>query len=279
MAQPPLTAAIRKIENEIGTSLIDRTNRVTRLTDAGRAFLDEARRTIAQADRALNIATRVGDGLTGALRVTFVPSAAHDLLPQILRAFRQKYPSIDLDLSEMTTAQQVASLIEGRADIGIVMPPLHHAKGLEMNILLRNQLVVALPEGHPLSLKPFIALNELAHEPWILFPARHGPGLYGRVLTACSQAGFIPHATQEALQMDTISSFVAGGIGVALVPASCAVMGRRGVVFRRPVGPGTPINYELALAYRQQSPVLDAFAAVAHETVAAETAFSTLMLD
>ena len=90
------------------------------------------------------------------------------------------------------------------------------------------------------------------------------------VLTAdaCAQAGFTPQVAHEALQMDTIASFVAGGIGVALVPKSLATLGRRGVVFRRPSGAGTPIGYELALAYRQHSPVLDAFAAIARATEA-----------
>jgi DNA-binding transcriptional LysR family regulator len=269
MAQPPLTAAVRKIERELGTSLIDRTNRVTRLTDAGRAFLDEARRTLAQADRAISVATRAGAGLTGSLRITFVPSAAHDLLPQILRAFRAKHLDVELDLTEATTAHQAAALMEGRADIGLVMPPLHNAKGLAIRMLRRNQLIIALPDGHPLAQNRAIRLIELAREQWVLFPARQGPGLYGRILTACAHAGFIPHAAQEALQMDTIASLVAGGMGVALVPASFALMGRRGVVFRRPTGPGTPIAYELGLAYRDPSAAINAFGDIAHAVACA----------
>jgi len=270
MAQPPLTAAIRKIERELGTSLIERTNRVSRLTEAGRAFLDEARRTLAQADRAVSVATRAGSGLTGSLRVTFVPSSANDLLPQILRSFRAEHPDILLDLTEATTAQQVTALIEGRADLGIVMPPLHNAKGLAIRMLLRNQLIAALPDGHPLAQHNPIRLIELAHEPWVLFPALHGPGLYGRILTACAHAGFIPHTAQEALQMDTIASFVAGGMGVALVPASFALLGRRGVVFRHLIGPGTPVVCELGLAYRDPSVLIDAFDTIARAVACAE---------
>lgn len=279
MAQPPLTAAIKKIEAELATVLIERTNRVARLTEAGRVFLEEARRAVAQAERALAAARRAGAGLTGSLRVTFVPSAAHDLLPRILRAFREKYAGIDLNLSEATTAQQVAALIEDRADLGFVMPPLHNAEGLGIDVLVPDQLVVALPEGHRLMRQGAIALAELANEQWIMFPARHGPGLHGRVLTACAEAGFIPRPAQEARQMDTIASFVAGGIGVALVPASLATLGRRGVVFRRPTGLGTPVHYELALAYRRRSPVLDAFVLVAHATARSETAYPAAQRD
>lgn len=264
MAQPPLTAAIKKIEAELGTPLIERTNRVARLTEAGRVFLEEARRAVAQADRALSAAKRAGAGVTGTLRVNFVPSVAHYLLPRILRAFREKYPGIELNLGEATTAQQVAALNEDRADIGFVMPPLHQAEGLSIDVLVRDQLVVALPEGHRLAKRRTLTLTHLADEPWILFPARQGPGLYGRVLAACAKAGFVPRAAQETMQMDTIASFVAGGIGVALVPASLATLGRRGVIFRRPAGAGAPVDYELALAFRRRTPALDAFAAVAH---------------
>jgi DNA-binding transcriptional LysR family regulator len=267
MAQPPLTAAIKKMESELGVLLIERSNRIARLTEAGRVFLEEARRAVAQADRALNAAQRAGAGLSGSLRVNFVPSVAHDLLPRILRAFGDAHSGIDLNLGEATTAQQVAALTEDRADIGFVMPPLHNAEGLSIDVLLRDQLVVALPEGHRLANRRSMTLAHLADERWILFPARHGPGLYGRVLSACAKAGFVPRAAQETMQMDTIASFVAGGIGLALVPASLAALGRRGVVFRRPSGTGAPVDYELALAYRTRSPALDAFASVAHAVV------------
>ena len=263
MAQPPLTAAIKKIEKELGTTLIERTNRVARLTKAGRIFLEGAQRTVAQADRTLGAAKLAGTGLTGLLRISFVPSAAHDLLPRTLRTFREKYTGIDLDLNEATTAQQVAALMEDRTDIGFAMPPLHNAEGLAIDILIRDQLLLALPEGHPQGQRDSVQLKKLADEAWILVPAQQAPGLHGRVLTACAQAGFIPRVSQEALQMDTILSFVASGIGVSMVPPSQAGLGRRGVSFHRLTGLGTPVNYELALIYRRLSPLTDAFIQIA----------------
>jgi DNA-binding transcriptional LysR family regulator len=267
MAQPPLTAAIKKIEKELGTTLIERTNRVACLTKAGRIFLEGAQRTVAQADRALGAAKLAGTGLTGLLRISFVPSAAHDLLPRILRTFREKYTGIDLDLNEATTAQQVAALMEDRTDLGFVMLPLHNAEGLAIDILIRDQLVLALPEGHPLGRRDAVELKKLANEQWILVPPQQAPGLHGRVLAACAQAGFIPHVAQEALQMDTIASFVASGIGVSMVSPSLAGLGRRGVSFHRMTGLGTPVNYELALTYRRPSPLTDAFIQIAAASV------------
>jgi DNA-binding transcriptional LysR family regulator len=129
-------------------------------------------------------------------------------------------------------------------------------------VVAKNQMVAAIPESHPLAQRRSIALADLAFEPWIIFPARQGPGLHERVLTACAQAGFVPRVGQEALQMDTIASLVAGGMGVGLVTRIIATANRPGVVFRELTGLGTPVEYELAIAYGRSTPLLDAFTAV-----------------
>jgi DNA-binding transcriptional LysR family regulator len=217
---------------------------------------------VMQAERAIVAARRAGAGLSGALRVTFVASAAREILPAILRAFREQYPEVELTLTEAMTAQQIAQLKADQADVGFVIPPLRDADGLSLEVLTRNQMVAALPENHPLAQRQSIALADLASEPWVLFPARQGPGLHERVLTACAQAGFVPRVGQEALQMDTIASLVAGGMGVGLVTRIIATANRPGVVFRDLTGTGTPVEYELAIAYGRSTPLLDAFITV-----------------
>jgi DNA-binding transcriptional LysR family regulator len=202
--------------------------------------------------------------LSGALRVTFVASAAREILPPILRAFREQYPEVELILTEAQTAQQIAKIHGDEADVGFVIPPLRDADGLSVEVLAKNQMVAALPEHHPLAQLQSIALSDLASEPWIIFPARQGPGLHERVLTACAQAGFVPRVGQEASQMDTIASLVAGGMGVALVTRIIATANRPGVVFRDLTGIGAPVEYELAIAYGRSTPLLDAFTAVIH---------------
>ena len=262
MAQPPLTVTIKQIEEELGTLLIERTNRIARLTPAGRVFLEECKRTVIQAERAVAAARRAGAALSGALRVTFVASAAREILPPILRAFREQYPEVELILTEAQTAQQIAKIHADEADVGFVIPPLRDADGLSVEVLAKNQMVAALPEQHPLAQLQSIALSDLASEPWIIFPAWQGPGLHERVLTACAQAGFVPRVGQEASQMDTIASLVAGGMGVALVTRIIATANRPGVVFRDLTGIGSPVEYELAIAYGRSTPLLDAFTAV-----------------
>jgi DNA-binding transcriptional LysR family regulator len=261
MAQPPLTATIKRIEDEVGAILIERTNRIERLTEAGRVFLDEARKTVSQAERAMLAAQRAGAGLTGTLRVTFVASAAREILPSILLRFREHYPAVKLELRESMTAQQLVSLANNESDLGFVIPPLQDGENLNIEIIARNRLVAALPEGHLLTKADQITLADMSQETWILFAARQGPGLHRIIHAACAKAGFSPHIGQEAPQMDTIANLVAGGMGVALVSRALATGGRKGVAFRELAGPGTPVEYELAVAYRHSSPVLDAFIA------------------
>ncbi|XSC47512.1 LysR family transcriptional regulator [Bradyrhizobium sp. RDT10] len=259
MAQPPLTTTIKRIEDEVGTTLIERTNRIGRLTEAGRVFLEEARKTVNQAERAMLAAKRAGAGLTGTLRITFVASAAREILPSILLRFREHYPAVKLELRESMTSQQIESLANDESDLGFVIPPLQSSVKLSVEVVARNRLVAALPEGHPLAKADRITLSDMSGESWILFSARQGPGLYQIIHTACAKAGFSPRIGQEAPQMDTIASLVAGGMGVALVSRALATGGRKGVAFRELAGPGTPVEFELAIAYVHASPVLDAF--------------------
>lgn len=259
MAQPPLTATIKRLEDTIGATLIERTNRINRLTEAGRVFLEEARKAVVQADQAVVAAQRAGAGLTGALRVTFVPSAAREILPSILLRFREQYPAIKLELREAMTAQQIDLIKAHEADLGFVVPPLHDADNLTSEIVARHRLVAAIPERHPLARLEQIKLSDLAQDPWILFAARQGPGLHQIIIDACARAGFVPHVGQEAPQMETIVNLVAGGMGVALVSRALATGGRKGIAFRELAGPGAPVEFELAIAYAQTSSILEAF--------------------
>ncbi len=268
MAQPPLTAAIRRIEAELGVMLIERSNRIERLTSAGDVFLIEARRAIAQSERAIELAKRAGHGLAGTLRVAFVATAAHDLLPGIVRAFRAQHGDVALDLQEATTAQQAAALRDDRADVGLAALPLPEGSALKTVSLRKTRLMAAVPRDHACASRKKLRLADLAQEPWILFPPSLGPGLHRRIVTACAQAGFTPTVVQQAVQMDTIVSLVAAGLGVSLVPPALAEAGRRGVRFVELQGRGTPVRYELGLAYARRSSLVDAFVTAASAAAA-----------
>ena len=267
MAQPPLSTAIRKLEDELGVALLERDNRGSRLTPAGEAFLLEARRALEQAERAVAVARRAGAGLGGTLRLRFVDSTVNALLPLILRAFQERHPNVDFQLEEGTTADQVLALRQDRTDAGLVVLPVADAGDVHVEPLLRDRMVAAMPDGPRLAHRSRIALAELADEPWVMFAAHHGPGMHALIVTACAQAGVAPRVVQQPRQMQTTAGLVAGGIGVALMPRLFVPMHPQGITFCELKDAGSPLAYELALAYRTPSPLVDALRESARNAV------------
>ncbi|MEM7124626.1 MAG: LysR family transcriptional regulator [Pseudomonadota bacterium] len=280
MAQPPLSQAIARLEDGLGARLFVRTSRSVTLTEAGRLLLDQARPLLAQHERMLRSVKKAGEGAVGHLSVCFVMSAGYDLLPRVLHRFRDKLPEIAIDLLEMTTAQQVDALDSGQCHVGLLRPPVFGAAGLTVETALCEPFVVALPEQHRLAEEPIVELAALAGEGFVTPPSRLGPGLHGRLLEACLGAGFVPDIVQEANQMQTIVSLVAGGIGVALVPHGVSRLGLAGVVYR-PVSSANPLpSADLALAWRpdtlRQRRYLRAFVDLVHEEAQADAGPSNL---
>lgn len=249
ISQPPLSMQIRALENELGVMLFNRTQRHVALTQAGHALLQEARQLLARVDQAILITRRAGRGEIGELAVGFISVADYNVLPLVLREFRRKYPLVNLTLREATTDAQVRDLLAGRLDVGFLLPPITEP-ALESVSILREPLIAALPEKHPLAKKPGkLALEKLKDEPFILFPRPNAPGLYDDIVSCCKTAGFSPRVEQEAIQMQTIISLVSAELGVALIPASLSNLRRTGVVYKA-LRHQSPLT-EIHLAWRR----------------------------
>jgi DNA-binding transcriptional LysR family regulator len=264
MAQPPLSVQIKNLEQELGVLLFERTSRGVLLTEAGELLLEEARRILVQVDQTVSLVRRVGQGEVGRLALGFVPSASNEALPPILGAFRERFPGVELFLREMRPDLVVRRLHERQIDAGLLYLPLEDPS-LGIERISREPLVLALPEKHPLVSEGQVDLASVAEEPFIL-PASYQqmPGLYGQVVETCRQAGFVPKAVQKDVWlMQTIVGLVAGGTGVALVPASLRNLHTRGVVYRFVRGL-TP-TVELGMIWRRedQGTVLASFLRVA----------------
>jgi DNA-binding transcriptional LysR family regulator len=268
IAQPPLSRQIRDLEREIGTALFERVPRGVELTPAGRAFLPEARLTLAQAERAQRTARRAAEGETGRLRVGFVEAAADAaVLPDVLGFFRMHLPAIGVSLFAMDTPQQVEALREARIDLGILYsPPPDAEQWLRVESVYVEPLVAALPEGHRLvgpageegAAMP-MGVADFAGEPFVLFPRPSGAVLYDDVIARCRAVGFSPRVVQEAPGWHTIAGLVAAGVGVAFVPAGLARIRRPGVVFR-PVGDlGVALTMSAVWKQGERSPVRERF--------------------
>ncbi|MHB2019171.1 MAG: LysR family transcriptional regulator [Candidatus Xenobia bacterium] len=263
IAQPPLSQQIRQLEDYLGVRLFERTRRKVELTDAGRIFLDEARRTLSQAQQAVQSAQQAGRGQVGRLEIGFAPSAPFNILPSILKTYRERFSKVTLVLHEMTTTEQVEGLRHGTIDVGFVRLPVED-DSLATEVALREPLVAALPEAHRLAPRSRIQLKQLAAEPFLMFPRQVGPGLYDQILGLCFQAGFSPKVTQEASQMPTIIGLVGAGFGVALVPASVQNIHGSGVVFR-PLQNSSVVELGIATRREEASAVLRSFLQIARD--------------
>ena len=230
IAQPPLSQQIRQLETELGFELFHRTKRKVQLTEAGQVFLDEVQQIFKQLEQAIQVGRQTSRGEMGQLVVGFVSSAPYNILPIILRSFRSSVPEVRLELHELTTNEQFRWLRESRIDVGFVRPPIEDTFNFET--IFQESLMVALPDTHLLANESDVSLRSLKNEPFILFPRLLAPGLYDLIISLCQQAGFSPNVTQEAIQMQTIVSLVAGGLGIAIVPESLQNLQRTGVVYK-----------------------------------------------
>lgn len=248
ISQPPLSQQIRQLERELGTRLLARTTRRVDLTEAGRAFYDDAVRVLADVDAAAARVRALGEGLTGRLRIGFTGSASYRQLPQVAQLQRVHLPDVELQLfSEMLTPAQEQALTERRLDIGVLRPPLG-TRGLATRTISVEPLTLAVPAGHRLATAAEPGLADLTGEVLLTYPGRARSVVRAAVEQELRRAGAVVARTQEVEQTSSMMALVGAGLGVALVPESVRALHLDGVVHRDIAGAPT---VELALAWRE----------------------------
>lgn len=270
ISQPPLSQQILQLEKELGTDLFRRTKRRVQLTEAGRAFVSEARLVLAHVDRAAKVAAKAGSGQIGQLTVgtvTSVESRFHRVFVEILRAFAKRYPGVHLELRRLSTAEQFEALREGRIQAGFVTSA-EPDDDLAIETVERVPLILALQEGHRLSSRRTVGLREIADEPHVLLPRRSNPVYHDRLLSWCRSRGLTLNIAHESDTMYMVLTLVALGFGVSVLPASVQEMSVEGVVFRRIRQPVPKVESGVAYRRRARSETLRAFLGVVREVAA-----------
>lgn len=216
ISQPPLSRQIQELEEEIGTRLFTRTNRQVELTHAGKLFLNKAYQILDQVEQAC-ISTRLSStGREGDFRIGF-SSTVQDLIPS-LQKYREQFPKVGIILHQMASNEQIEALNEKKIDVGLVTIPVNHTK-MEVLPFKKVEFMVALPEKHPLVMKPSVYIRDLANETFIITPKSAGPLYYDMFMNAFENANFTPNITIQANNLQIVMALVAGGMGITLTPS------------------------------------------------------------
>ena len=253
MQQPPLSRQIRSLETELGVELFHRNKRTVVLTEAGKAFLDEARLTLAQAQRAINaVKTK------SSLNIGFSICAFDRVIPELIHRFRQQYPETEISMTEMSKEKQIAALLNNQIDLGFCYAPISQPK-LETATILSEPLAVVLPLNHPLSEREQIEWQSLKDESFILCPQDIKPDVRQQIEQLCTDAGFELKIAQEASPPEIQLRLVESGVGISLMATQSRSRHQAKVVYIPLVNPMPKL--EIAAVWRcdERSTVLDKF--------------------
>jgi DNA-binding transcriptional LysR family regulator len=258
IAQPPLSQQILSLEQDLRTQLFIREKRNVRLTPAGEVLVDYAHRVINAAAAAEAAVHMVERGARANLRVGAIYSAVYSFLPAVLRDFSVRVPNAEINLTEMTIAQQIAGLNEGVIEVGLLRGPIHQ-RDIHTEILYRERLTVAIPASMADEFGESISLAEIVHRPLVAVARGPQRGYSDRVLDVFDSHELEPNIAHEVSDMHTAVCLVAAGLGVSIVPGIIELMQTNGVVYRPLKEETVGITFALATRKDAESPLLDHF--------------------
>ena len=255
VAQPPLSQQIRDLEAEIGTALFERTTRRVALTRAGQDFQVQALAILEKAGDAVDRARAIGAGPAGIINVGLTGSMLAGPLGRALRGYASAYPGVDLRIHEMSPDRQIAMLKAGQTDISFLRCPPPDAD-LVSELAWRETVRLVLPSDHRLATET-VSLADLSGETFVFL--RLADSLFANYLRECCvEAGFVPKITHQTVEAASLTSLVAAGLGVAIIPEFVARLAHADVVYRPIQGP--PIRADVyALWTKPKKPLIGNF--------------------
>ena len=235
IAQPALSSQVQQLEEELGARLLDRSRRGVELTAAGKALLAEAKDILRHAGLLKRIVAAADEHVGGVVRMGFVTSSTHTILPRLVPKIRARHPGVELIVKEMTTSAQFTALLNGGIDLGIGRPPVTHSN-IAIVAEMADSFCLAVPEKSPLAAVETLDASMLRDEPFIGFSRADAPAYYDHIINVCITAGFSPNIQYEAGTVYTMLDMVASGLGVSIAPASSVLFRQHGFVLK-PIGP------------------------------------------
>lgn len=250
MAQPPLSQAIKRLEDELGVRLLDRTKRAVWLTDAGAAFLEEARRALLQVNLAKTVAQRIATADSERINVSFIGPAMFRLLPDLLVLHRREQPNVDIRLFERSSPEQMEAVLSGETDIAFVHPTTDIIEGGDSLLVERCAIMVAAHRDLPIAQRASVRVEDLADQPLIMAPKGISPSRASALMAIFRAAGFTPRIVQEANQTNTVLSLIGANVGIGLVPATAQLPGWSQIHFLPIEDAPSTLRWELAMIWR-----------------------------
>jgi LysR family hydrogen peroxide-inducible transcriptional activator len=216
VSQPTLSTQIRKLEEELGVTLVERAPRKVMLTPAGRDIAERARRIVADVEQMKEAARRSQDPEAGTVRLGIFPTLGPYLLPHVVQRIRARFPRLELLLVEEKSPEILARLRSGKLDAGLLALPLHDDQ-LHAEFLFEEPFVLAVPRGHALADRAHLRMQDLRDERLLLLEDGHC--LRDQALDVCELAGATENAGFQATSLETLRQMVAADVGVTLLPA------------------------------------------------------------
>jgi DNA-binding transcriptional LysR family regulator len=274
--QPAISQQVAALEKQAGTTLVDRTSRGVRLTEAGRALVDHAEVVLARLAAAEAELEAMAGVRGGRVRLSSFPTAGASLLPPAVALFTERHPDVELTFVEREPDTAAQMLRAAELEVALVFEygevdasefgRLY--EGIEVHHLLDDPLYLALPQGHPLSSKPRVRLQDFAQETWIQESASHS--FCGSLhLAACASAGFQPKVGFQSDDYNVVQGLIAAGVGISLLP-SLALTNVRDDIVVRSLGRNAPARRIAAatLAGRYRSPATEEMLGILEEVAA-----------
>ncbi|QUJ67240.1 DNA-binding transcriptional regulator OxyR [Photobacterium sp. GJ3] len=252
VSQPTLSGQIRKLETELGVSLLERTSRKVLFTDVGLNLVNQAKKVLHEVKVLSEMASQQGESMSGPLHIGFIPTVGPYLLPLIIPAMKAAFPQLELFLHEAQTQVLVQQLDEGKLDC-IILAAVKESEHFKELSLYHEPMVLAVPEGHPWSGRSELPMNELNGQTLLMLGDGHC--LRDQAMGFCFAAGAKEDGSFKATSLETLRNMVAAGSGITLLPklATPNTSKRDGVCYIKACEPEP--SRLITLAYRPGSPL------------------------